>query len=100
VVDRVNAAVDRFVGDDSWRTALLVLHGGVNRAILSRAITGNRVLLGHIEQSSACINIIDLIPGWFVRAVNITPYDLLHVGIRTTSLEEMAEDYRRYRSRG
>ena len=33
--DRVLPALDRLLADDSWDTVLAVLHGAVNRAILS-----------------------------------------------------------------
>ena len=35
--------LERIVADDGWHTALAVLHGGVNRAILSFALTGERM---------------------------------------------------------
>ena len=40
--DRVLPAVAALREDDSWDTVLLVLHGGVNRAILSHAHHGRR----------------------------------------------------------
>ena len=53
-------AVERLVADDGWHTALAVLHGGVNRAILSYALTGERMFLGHFEQAPACVNVLDV----------------------------------------
>src|SRR5262249_41994114 len=41
--DRVIPALDRIVADDSWHTLLAVLHGAVNRAVLSYALTGERM---------------------------------------------------------
>src|SRR5918996_678088 len=41
--DRVLPALDRLLADDAWDTVLTVLHGGVNRAILSYALTGERM---------------------------------------------------------
>ncbi len=83
--DRVLPALDRLVADDGWNTALAVLHGGVNRAILSHALTGERMFLGHFEQAPACVNVLDLGDGdeWIVRAVNVAPYDLLHLSHRS-----------------
>ena len=49
--DRVLPALDRLLAADDWDVALAVLHGGVNRAILSRALTGGRTFLGNLEQS-------------------------------------------------
>ena len=93
--DRVLPALERFVADDDWHTALAVLHGGVNRAILSYALTGERMFLGHFEQAPACVNVLDLGESgeWIVRAVNVAPYDLLHVSHRQTTMERYWEQY-------
>jgi broad specificity phosphatase PhoE len=94
--ERVLPAVERLVGDDGWHTALAVCHGGVNRAILSYALTGERMFLGHFEQAPACVNVLDLGDAgeWIVRAVNVAPYDLLHVAHRSTTMERYWEQYR------
>ena len=83
--DRVLPALERLVADDDWHTALAVLHGGVNRAILSYALTGERMFLGHFEQAPACVNVLDLGESgeWIVRAVNVAAYDLLHLAHRS-----------------
>ncbi len=96
LVDRVTPAVDRLAGDSGWDTALAVLHGGVNRAILSYALTGERQFLGGFEQAPACINVLDVGPDlvWIVRAVNYAPYDPLHARGRTTTMEELFSQYR------
>src|SRR5687768_267500 len=39
---RVIPALEKIVADAAWDTALAVLHGGVNRAILSYVLTGER----------------------------------------------------------
>jgi probable phosphoglycerate mutase len=94
--DRVLPAVERLVADDGWDTTLAVLHGGVNRAILSYALTGERMFLGHFEQAPACVNVLDLgdREEWIVRAVNVTPYDPLHLAHRQTTMERYWEQYR------
>jgi broad specificity phosphatase PhoE len=97
LLDHVNIELDRLIADESWETALVVLHGGVNRAILSRAITGTPVFLGRLEQTPGCINILDHGPDWFVCAVNVIPDNPAHVGPRELSLEEIADAYRAYR---
>ena len=88
-------AVERLVGDDGWHTALAVCHGGVNRAILSYALTGERMFLGHFEQAPGCVNVLDLGDGgeWIVRAVNVAPYDLLHLAHRQTTMERYWEEW-------
>ena len=92
--DRVLPALDRLLADESWDTVLAVLHGGVNRAILSHALTGERLFLGNLEQAPACINILDVGDDWIVRAVNVTPYDLPHLGGRATTMEELWQQFR------
>jgi broad specificity phosphatase PhoE len=94
--DRVLPALDRLLAADDWDIVLAVLHGGVNRAILSRALTGGRTFLGNLEQSPACVNILDIggDDDWVVRAVNVTPYDLAHLEGRTTTMEELWQQFR------
>lgn len=92
--DRVLPALDRLLAADDWDVALAVLHGGVNRAILSRALTGGRTFLGNLEQSPACVNVLDVGDDWIVRAVNVTPYDLAHLEGRSTTMEELWQQFR------
>jgi broad specificity phosphatase PhoE len=93
--DRVLPAVERLVADGRWHTALAVCHGGVNRAILSYALTGERMFLGHFEQAPGCVNVLDLGDGgeWIVRAVNVAPYDLLHQAHRQTTMERYWQEW-------
>jgi probable phosphoglycerate mutase len=93
MVDRVHAAVARIVAEPGWDVLLLVLHGAVNRAILSTALTGDKTYLGNFQQSPACINVLDVSaaagePDWVLRAVNIAPTDPAHVRTRTTTMED------------
>src|SRR6267154_968770 len=60
LIDRVVPEIDALLADESWDVVLLVLHGAVNRAILSRALTGERIFLGAFEQAPACINVLDV----------------------------------------
>jgi broad specificity phosphatase PhoE len=80
--DRVLPALERLLADDTWDTVLAVLHGAVNRAILSYALTGERMFLGHFEQAPGCLNVLDVGDEWIVRAVNVAPLDLLHASTR------------------
>lgn len=96
LLDRVLPELDRIVADASWDALLLVLHGAVNRAILSRAIAGEPVFLGGLEQSPGCINVLEVDDAgeWIVRAVNHTPYDPAHAASpRTTTMEQLWDDY-------
>jgi broad specificity phosphatase PhoE len=93
--DRVVPALERLLADEGWDTVLLVLHGAVNRAVLSHALTGQRLFLGHLEQSAGCVNVLDVGDGWVVRAVNVSPTDPAHRATRTTTMEGYWEQYRR-----
>jgi probable phosphoglycerate mutase len=94
--DRVLPALDALLADDAWDVLLLVLHGGVNRAVLGRALTGDRVFLGGFEQAPGCINVLD-VDGegrFIVRAVNHTPYDPVHADApRETTMEQLWREY-------
>jgi broad specificity phosphatase PhoE len=92
--DRVIAGMERLLADESWDSVLAVLHGGVNRAIISFALTGGRTFLGNLEQAPACINVLDVGDDWIVRAVNVTPYDPVHLRGRTTTMEELWSQFR------
>jgi broad specificity phosphatase PhoE len=92
--DRVLPALDRLLADETWDTTLAVLHGAVNRAILSYALTAERMFLGHFEQAPGCINVLDVGDEWIVRAVNIAPRDLLHTSTRLTTMEGYWEEFR------
>jgi broad specificity phosphatase PhoE len=94
--DRVLPALDRLLVDEDWDVVLAVLHGGVNRAILSYALTGDRMFLGGFEQAPGCINVLDVgeETGWIVRAVNLAPYDPIHLRGRTTTMEELWSQFR------
>jgi len=117
--DRVLPALDVLLRDDDWDVVLAVLHGGVNRAILSHALTGERTFLGGFEQAPGCINVLDVGQdvrasparpsatagrdadggpaagaNWIVRAVNVAPYDPVHLRGRTTTMEELWSQFR------
>lgn len=87
-LDRVLPAFGRLL-DREWDTALAVLHGGVNRILISHALSGERAYFGTFEQAPACINVLDLgADGWIVRTVNFVPYDPLHPA-RETTMEQL-----------
>ncbi|MGH3132944.1 MAG: histidine phosphatase family protein [Gaiellaceae bacterium] len=95
--DRVLPALERLLADERWDTLLAVLHGGVNRAILSYALTGERMFLGHFEQAPGCVNVLDVGDEWpadaITRAVNVAPRDLLHTATRLTTMEGYWEEF-------
>jgi broad specificity phosphatase PhoE len=94
LLDRVLPALDRLLADPDWDIVLAVLHGGVNRAILSYALTGGRAMFGNLEQAPACINVLDVGDDWIVRAVNTTPMDVAHRGGRLRTMEELWAEFR------
>ena len=82
---------------------LLVLHGGVNCAILSWALTGQRLFLGGLAQAPGCINALDVgvdERDWGVRVMNHSPLDALQAGARSTTMEQLFEQYRKSRGQG
>ncbi|BAO86783.1 histidine phosphatase family protein [Caballeronia cordobensis] len=104
LLDRALPAIARLREDRSWDTVLLVLHGGVNRALLSHAITaGGRAFFGHLSQATGCINALDVgdKPGdWVVHAINHSPPSPLHAGVRNTTMELLYAQFVRYKAGG
>ncbi|WP_438393451.1 histidine phosphatase family protein [Caballeronia sp. DA-9] len=102
LLDRVLPPLQRLRDDTTWDTALLVLHGGVNRALLSHAITGGeRMFFGHLSQTTGCINALDVgdKPGdWVIRALNHSPPSPLHASVRNTTMELLYEQFVRFTS--
>jgi broad specificity phosphatase PhoE len=99
--DRVLPVVAALRGDTSWDTVLLVLHGGVNRAILSHAITaGGRTFFGHLSQATGCINALDVGTSprdWVIRTLNYSPPSPLHRDVRNTTMEMLYAQFIQYR---
>jgi probable phosphoglycerate mutase len=100
LMDRVHPAIARLRADPGWKTVLLVLHGGVNCAILSLALTGQRLFLGGLAQEAGCINALDVgdaAHDWVVRFVNHVPPSPLQPEARSTTMELLFEQYRKSR---
>lgn len=100
LMDRVHPCIERLRTDESWDTVLMVLHGGVNRAILSYVLTGQRMFLGHLGQAAGCINVLDVgkAPGdWVVRTINFAPLSLLQSETRDTMMEIYFNQYKKSR---
>jgi len=93
LLDRVLPAFDRWLARD-WQCGLLVLHGGVNRALLSTALAGRRAFFGRIEQAPACINVLDIgADDMVLRAINLTPTQWLHQRERHTTMEKLLAQF-------
>ncbi|MTW13748.1 histidine phosphatase family protein [Pseudoduganella eburnea] len=101
LMDRVHPAIARLLADETWDTVLLVLHGGVNRAILSYALTGGqRLFLGNMSQAAGCINALDVGSGphdWILRFSNYSPPAPLQTGTRSTTMEQLFKEYAKSR---
>lgn len=100
LMDRIHPCIDRLRADPSWNTVLLVLHGGVNRAVLSYALTGQRLFLGSLAQTAGCLNVLDVgaaANDWVVRIVNHSPLSALQSHTRSTTMETLLEQYRMFR---
>lgn len=96
MMDRCLPAFDELLADPAWNCALLVLHGGINRALLGHALTGARCFLGRLEQSPACINVLDIGSGDIVvRGTNLAPTQWLHERERYTTMEKLLAQYLR-----
>lgn len=100
LMDRIHPAIDKLRTDTEWDTILLVLHGGVNRAILSYALTGQRLFLGNLAQTAGCINALDVGDAhhdWVVRLMNYSPPSELQAESRGTTMEALFHQYRQAR---
>ena len=100
LMDRIHPAIARLRADPDWDTVLLVLHGGVNCAILSLALTGQRIFLGALAQQPACINALDVgqdETDWVLRFMNYAPPAPLQLATRSTTMELLYEQYRKSR---
>jgi broad specificity phosphatase PhoE len=94
MLDRSLPAFDELVADATWSCALCVLHGGINRGLLGSALTGSRAFLGRLEQSPACINVLDIgRDDVVVRATNLAPTQWLHERERHTTMEKLLAQY-------
>lgn len=99
--DRVVPCFDRLVAEADWRRMLIVAHGGVNRAIICRALGLGLTAFGSLEQDTACLNVIDLDTAhgdessdrFIVRQLNYTAYDGAKTGIVRTTMEQLYFDF-------
>ncbi len=98
MLDRVLPAFEHLLRSDDWRCLLLVLHGGVNRALLARALTGTRAFFGRFEQAAGCINVLDADgEDLVVRAVNLAASQWLQEHETLTTMEKLLQQYQRLR---
>ncbi|MDH4115259.1 MAG: histidine phosphatase family protein, partial [Burkholderiaceae bacterium] len=101
LLDRTLPAIQRLLAEDDWDTVLVVLHGGVNRGILSWFLTGQPVFLGGLAQDPGCLNVIDVGPSVatsIVRVVNFCALDTLQTASRLSTMEHLLGQYMKLRS--
>lgn len=97
---RVLPALEALLAQNDWDTALVVAHGGVNRALLSWFLTGEPVFLGGLAQDAGCINVIDVGPSAatsVIRVVNFCPTDSLRTESRLSTMEQLLMQYLKLR---
>jgi probable phosphoglycerate mutase len=96
VYQRVLPIVGRELSDPNWQSALWVLHGGINRALLSWWLCAGEGWLGNLLQQPACINLIDAAQSpqdSIVRAVNLWPGDWIQSKERYSTIESQLLEY-------
>lgn len=98
LLDRVLPWLEQFLADEHWQQALVVAHGGVNRALLTAVLGSGLAGFGRIEQDPACINVIDFDAAGrgIVRLINLTAYNLVHEGVFETTMERLFAEYQRF----
>lgn len=96
VYARVLPKVKDELEDPSWQCALWVLHGGINRALLSWWLCSTEGWLGNLLQQPACINLIDAArqaENSIVRAINLWPGDWIQANDRHSTIEAQLTEY-------
>ena len=91
---RVIREWEAIINDPSWQTALLVLHGAVNRMIFNHVLGIDWRADLCLEQDNCCINIVDVDSDphrYLVRTVNVTAYNIPKSGIHLTNMEATAQ---------
>lgn len=98
---RVTAAFRQLVLEETWRSALVVAHEGVNRIALGWACGGGLATIAAFEQDLCCINLIDIdvtpsetgkglqIERMAIKALNVTAHDYVKKGLSRSSLEHL-----------
>lgn len=102
VNERVIEALEDVIADPDWDTLALVAHGGVNRLMLGWALGTGLNTFGAFDQNTCCFNIIDVdvdpetneILRKFLRAANVTAYDVPKAGNHLMAMEQIAHRLR------
>jgi probable phosphoglycerate mutase len=99
LLDRVTGFLRELVADRTWRQALVVAHGGVNRAVLCHALGSGLQGFSTVEQDACCLNILDVDDDgrWLIRLMNHTSHNACKDGLMLTTMERLFMDYRQRR---
>lgn len=95
---RVIPAMEKIVLEPGWRQSLMVCHGGTNAVILAWITGGGLKGLGAFDQDAGCVNVLDfdVIDGQIIRkmirAVNVTPYDLVKSNLHLSVIERLSHE--------
>lgn len=80
--DRIRAATEALLKDDSWHNIAVFAHGGTNAAVLGWVTGLGRSAFGVLDQATCCLNVIDFdidedgrVLRKTLRAMNITADD-------------------------
>lgn len=106
--ERVVAAVESIVADQSWSSLAVFAHGGTNAAVLGWASGLGKDAFGAFDQQTCCLNIIDFdscsesgrLRRRTIRALNVTAEDPLKHGRRAGDLELLAVRLQRFDANG
>lgn len=95
LLGRVLPAFDQLLAEENWSRILIVAHGAVNRAILTRALQSGLAGFGAVEQDAACLNIVDVDPdgAQHVRLLNHSAYNPAKQGLELTTMERLYFQY-------
>lgn len=97
---RVLEGWDEILGGAPWTQLLLVAHDAVNRVLLGWALGADLSVMAGFEQDMCCLNIVDMdvrdgkVDRAFVKAMNVTPYNLSKQSLNLTTMEQVHQAYR------
>lgn len=97
---RVLDAWHGILGGAPWTHLLVVAHDAVNRVLLGWASGADLSAMARFEQDMCCLNIIDVdicdgtVERAFVKAMNVTPYNLAKRSLNLTTMEHIHRSYR------
>ena len=93
LMERIGLFWRELIADSSWNSALVVAHGGVNRAMIAHALGMDLSLFGGLEQDAGCINILDIDTRGrgLIRLLNFSADDPAKRQLKRTTMEDLYE---------